>query len=111
VLELFFGSEYTELILAAIFCALVIAAILAARVEKFLILLGASIESLFVFLHNAFYALGIITNHVAVLSRLMEALSVASFCIAVFLCPPAFLVGAVGSIVLTIKRQRRKAVG
>jgi len=41
----------------------------------------------------------------------MEALSVASFCIAVFLCPPVFLVGAVGSIVLTIKRQRRKAVG
>ena len=133
-------NRKTTLILAAIFCALVLAAILVGvsdnipgivlcylaasipvialthiwrELKKFLILLGASIGGFFVFvlLHNGFYALGIVANHITVVRHLAEAFSVASFCIAVFLCPPAFLVGAVGSIVLTIKRQRKQAVG
>ena len=130
----------TTLILAGIFCALVVGAIiigvgdnipgiilcyLAATIpaialtytwrelKKFLILLGASIGGFFVFvvLHNVFYALGIITNHIIVLSHLMQGFGVVAFCIAWFLCPPAFLVGAVGSIVLAIRRRRGQAVG
>lgn len=131
-------NRKTTLILAAIFCVLVIAAVvvgvsdnipgivlcyLAASIpaialtytwrelKKFLILLGASVGGFFVFvvLHNAFYALAIVANHISVVSHLADAFSVASFCIAVFLCPPAFLAGAVGSIVLTINKRRKQA--
>jgi len=127
----------TALILTAIFCALLIAAFivgisdnipgivlcfLAATIpviaftytlrelKKFLILLGASVGGFFIFvvLHNAFYALGIITSHIIVLCHLMEALSVVSFCIAVFLCPAAFLVGAVGSIALATRKRKNQ---
>jgi len=127
-------------ILAGIFCALVISAIVVGvsdnipgiilcylatvvlvmapirtwrRTKKFLILLGASVIGffVFVFLHNAFYALTILTSHIAALSHLMEAFHVAFFLIAVFLCPATFLVGAVGSIVFAIRRWRKQAIG
>ena len=127
-------------ILAGIFCTLVISAIVVGvsdnipgiilcylatvvlvmapirtwrRTKKFLILLGASVIGffVFVFLHNAFYALTILTSHIAALSHLMEAFHVAFFLIAVFLCPATFLVGAVGSIVFAIGRRRKQAIG
>ena len=75
------------------------------RTKKFLILLGASVLSFFVFvvLHNAFYALTMVTSHIAVLSHLMEAFHVIFFIIAVLLCPAAFLVAIAGSIICAIK--------
>lgn len=75
--------------------------------KKFLILTGVSSAGFFVsvVLHNAFYALGIIASQIIVLSYLMEALSVAFFMIAIFVCPLGFLVGVVGSIVLFIKKR------
>ncbi len=92
-------------ILAGVFCALVISAIVVGvsdnipgivlcylatvvlvmapirswrKTKRFLILLGASVGGFFVFvlLHNAFYALTIVTSHIAALSHLMEALHV-----------------------------------
>lgn len=74
--------------------------------KKFLILTGASASGFFVsvFLHNAFYALGTITNHITVLNYLMEALQVGFFIVAIFVCPLGFLAGAVGSIGLFIKK-------
>jgi hypothetical protein len=83
------------------------------RTRRFLILLGASVIAFFVFavLHNAFYALAILTNHIAALSHLMEALDVVFFIIAIFLCPATFLVGAVGSIVWAIIGRRKRAIG
>ncbi len=133
-------NRKATIILAGVFCALLLAAFLigvsdnipgivlcylAATIpviamvytrqdaKKYLILLGASAGGFFIFvlLHNGFYALGTITNHIAVLTHVIDAFSVASFCIAVFLCPAAFLVGAVGSIVFTVKRRRKQAVG
>ncbi len=127
-------------ILAGIFCALVISAILVGisdnipgivlcylaaitlivavtrtwrRRKMFLILLGASVAGFIVFvvLHNVFYGLTILTSHISALSHLMEGFHVAFFIIAVFLCPAAFLVGAVGSIILAIKGRRRQAAG
>ena len=65
----------------------------------------------FVVLHNAFYALAILTNHIAALSHLMEVFHVVFFIIAVFLCPATFLVGAVGSIVCAIIERRKQAIG
>ena len=128
------------LILAGIFCALVVNAIVVGvsdnipgvvlcylatvtlivapirtwrKTKRFLILLVAAVIGffVFVFLHNAFYALTILTSHIAALSHLLEAFHVVSFIIAVFLCPAAFLVGAVGSIVCAIRGRRKQAVG
>lgn len=127
-------------ILAGIFCTLVISAIVVGvsdnvpgivlcylatvvlvialtrswrKTKRFLILLGASVIGffVFVFLHNAFYALTMLTSHIAALSRLMEVFHVTSFVIAVFLCPGTFLVGAAGSIVCAIMGRRKQAIG
>jgi hypothetical protein len=127
-------------ILAAIFCALVISAIIIGvsdnvpgivlcylatvvlviaptrswrKTKRFLILLGASVIGffVFVFLHNAFYALAMLTSHIAALNRLMEVFHVTSFVLAVFLCPSTFFVGAAGSIVCAIMGRRKQAIG
>ena len=76
--------------------------------KKFLLLTGASAAGFFVsvFLHNAFYGLAIMTNHITVLSHSMEVLHVAFFIMAIVVCPIGFLVGVVGSIVLAIKKSR-----
>ena len=78
------------------------------RLKKFLLLTGASSAGffLFVLLHNVFYGLGIMTSHITILSRSMDVLNVAFFIIAIVVCPIAFLVGVVGSIVLAIKKPR-----
>jgi len=57
------------------------------------------------------YGLTILTSHITALSHLMEVFHVAFFIIAVFLCPAAFLVGVIGSIVLTIRGWRSQAMG
>jgi uncharacterized membrane protein (UPF0136 family) len=127
-------------ILAGIFCALVISAIVVGvsdnipgivlcyaatvvlvvastrtwrKTKRFLILVLTSVIGffIFVFLHNAFYALTILTTHIAALSHLMEAFHVIFFIIAVFLCPTTFLVGVVGSIVCAIMERRKQAIG
>ena len=127
------------LILAGIFCGLVISAIVVGvsdnipgivlcylagvvlavaatrtwrKTKRFLILAAASVIGFFVFvvLHNAFYALAILTDHIAALSRLMEAFDAIFFIIAVLLCPATFLVGAVGSIACAIIEKRKKAI-
>jgi len=76
--------------------------------KKFLLLTGASAVGFFisVFLHNAFYALAIMTSHIAALSHAMEVFHVVFFIVAIFICPIGFLVGVVGSIVLAIKQSR-----
>ena len=80
------------------------------KVWKFLILLGASVIGfpLFVILHNLFYALGIMTADMIVLHYLFEFLHAASFLIAIFVCPAGFLIGAAGSMVLTVMHFKKK---
>jgi len=82
----------------------------AGALKKFLILTGASAVGfpVSVLLHNAFYGLGIMAEHITVLRYLMEVLHIAFFIIAIFICPLGFLVGAVGSIVLFIQRRRKR---
>lgn len=78
--------------------------------KKFLILAGASAVLFFVsvLLHNFFYALGMITSHIILLKYLMEILGVVFFIIAVFICPIGFLIGAIGGIVLLIKKSIKR---
>ena len=60
-------------------------------------------------LHNAFYALAMVTEQWAILSGAMNVLEVAFFLIAVLLCPVAFLVGTVGAIVLIVRSRASAA--
>jgi len=78
------------------------------KLKKFLILTGASATGFFVFifLHNAFYALGTITNHIMALKYLIGAFNVIFFIIAIFICPIGFLVGIVGTILIQVRNEK-----
>ena len=78
------------------------------KLKKFLILTGASAAGFFVgiLLHNFLYALAVIANHIIILKYIFEFLHVTFFIIAIFVCPPGFLIGVVGSIVLFIKKRK-----
>jgi hypothetical protein len=75
------------------------------RLKRFFLLSGASSAGFFLFilLHNAFYALAVASNHIPVLGSIMEFLHAAFFFMAVPVCPLAFLVGAIGAIVLKFR--------
>ena len=77
--------------------------------KKFLILTGASAAGFFIsiFLHNLFYAAAVLTSHIAVLPRLFKVLHAIFFLIAIPLCPLGFLIGAVGSVVLFVKKKKK----
>ena len=79
------------------------------KLKIFLILTGVSAVSPLVFsiLHNFFYALGIIGENIIVIKYIMEILHVASFIIALLVSPIGFLVGAIGVIVLFIRKGGR----
>lgn len=56
-------------------------------------------------LHNVFYALGTVPDLPRFAEHLFEGGHVFFFGVALFLCPPAFLVGAVGAVVLGLRRS------
>jgi len=62
---------------------------------------------LFAILHNVFYGLAEITEDQSILQKALQVLDVTSFLIAVLICPPAIVIGAVGSIAVLIGRFRR----
>ena len=102
-------------ILAAIFFvlgAVLIFLTLKLKAEKklkvFLILTGVSAVGFLVgvILHNFFYGLGMITGHIIILKYITDALHVAFFLIAILVCPIVFLVGAVGSMLMLIRKRK-----
>ncbi len=78
------------------------------RVKSFLILLGASLIGfpLFVILHNLFYGLGQVAADIIVLGYLLEFLHAVFFLVAIMVCPPGVLIGAVGSVVTYCKGRQ-----
>ena len=76
--------------------------------KKFLLLTGASAVGflVFVFLHNAVYGLFIHFFGADFWDRIGGADEPVFFFMAIIICPLGFLVGAVGSIVLAIKKLR-----
>ena len=78
------------------------------QVKSFLILLGASLIGfpLFVVLHNLFYGLGQVAADIIVLGILLEFLHVVFFLVAIMVCPPGVLIGAVGSVVTYCKGRQ-----
>ena len=82
------------------------------RVKNFLILLGASFIGFFLFvvLHNLFYALGEMASGIVVLGPVLAFFEVVFFLIAIFVCPPGFLIGAVGSVVMAVIHFKRERI-
>lgn len=76
------------------------------ELKKTLLLTGFSAAGVFVsiFLHNAFYALSVLTKNIIALGFLMEALHIFFF-FATFLCLFGFLAGMVGCVVLLVKQK------
>ncbi|GAG58846.1 unnamed protein product, partial [marine sediment metagenome] len=76
--------------------------------KRFLILTGASALGIFVsfVLHNAIYAIFIYFFGEGFWERIGIGDEPFFFVLAVIICPIAFLVGIVGSIVLFVKRRR-----
>jgi len=74
--------------------------------RTFWILTGASTTGLAVgtVLHNAFHGLGTVTGGWPILHAVMQRLEVAFFLLAVLVCPVAFLVGAIGAVVVIVRR-------
>ena len=80
------------------------------RIKSFLILLVASLVGfpVFVVLHNVFYALAELASDIVGLSQVLTFLEVVFFLIAILVCPPGVLIGAVGSAVLALSRRWRE---
>ncbi len=101
-------------LLGGILCFLVWKSKIKGALRKFLFLTGASALGflLSVFLHNAFYALGIITNNfsqvfsfIGILHYIMDVLHVIFFLMAIPICPILFLFGITVSIIFFLKNK------
>ena len=79
------------------------------RVKSFLILLVASLVGFLVFavLHNLFYGLAEMASDIVGLVQVLQFLHVVFFLVALLVCPPGVLIGAVGSVVLALLRLRK----
>ena len=79
------------------------------RVRSFVILLGVGLLGflLTVILHNVLYALSELAADMVVLASVLGFFEVVFFLIAVFVCPPGILIGAVGSVVMAVSNRRR----
>ena len=77
--------------------------------RRFSLLFYASVLGLgfFAILHNVFEAVAGKWANAGVFHILLEGLGVAAFLVAVLVCPPALLVGAVGALVMFIRSRRR----
>lgn len=94
-------------VLGAVLIILTKRAKIKGKLKKYLILTGASSVGFLtsVLLHNLFYGLNIIAANITILRYLMEGLHIAFFLIGIFACPIGFLVGAIGSIMIFIKKK------
>ena len=111
-------EEYAGIIVPSVFALFLILSIpelifaIRQRLEKllkrFLILTGASALGIFVsfILHNAIYGIFIYFFGEGFWERIGMSDEPFFFVLAVIICPIAFLVGIVGSIVLFVKRRR-----
>ena len=59
----------------------------------------------FAVLHNVFYAMASVPDLPRLAELVFTGASVASFLIAILLCPPFFVVGAVGAVVMALRRD------
>jgi uncharacterized membrane protein len=73
-----------------------------------LLLLGAVLcFVIFGVLHNVFHGIAGNMENAVVLPKLLEGLGVAAFLLAVLVCPPAVIVGLVGSVTMLIRKYHQ----
>ncbi|MFC1572061.1 hypothetical protein ACFL6M_00525, partial [Candidatus Eisenbacteria bacterium] len=90
--------------------ALVLAAVHPWRsAKRFGLLLCVAVLGFVLFgvLHNVFEGVADRVEGVAALRILLQGLGVVAFLLAILICPPAILVGAVGAIVMYIRNRHR----
>lgn len=78
--------------------------------RQFMRLFCASVLGFVVFaiLHNVCEGVADEAASVRVLQIVLQSLAVATFLLAVMICPPAILVGAIGSVAMFIRNRRRR---
>ena len=81
--------------------------------RQFRRLMYASGAGLLVFtvLHNVFYAMTIVPDLPRSAEVVFSGMGVACFLIAILLCPPFFVVGAVGAVVTALRRGGAESSG
>lgn len=81
--------------------------------KQFGLFLIASILGFVVFaiLHNVFHGVAGEVESARTLQILLQGLGVAAFFIALLICPPAVLVGAIGWVAMFIRNRRRRTQG
>jgi len=96
------GAGSVLLVLGIVFLVLTKRGKVKGKLRRFQLLTGASAIGIpvGVVLHNALYALGEITSHIAILSQSLEVLHTVFFLLAIPICLVGFLVGAIGTIIL-----------
>lgn len=73
-----------------------------------LLLLGAVLcFVIFAILHNVFHGVAGSMEGAQVLQKLLEGLGVVTFLLAILVCPPAAIVGLVGSVAMFVRNHRR----
>lgn len=79
------------------------------KLKVFLILAGASAIGPLAgsILHNMFYAFAVLSESIAWLHAVFEFVHAAFFILAMLVCPIVFLVGAVGGIVMLLKKNKK----
>ncbi len=82
-------------------------------IKKYLILIAVSVIGfpIAVTLHNLFYALAEMSDKIVVINQLFNVLSVTFFIIAVLVCPPGLVLGAVGSILMLFVKRKSYLAG
>ena len=112
---LFFSPFVVFFLLGVALIILTVKEKVGGTLKKFLLLTGASAAGIFVsfLLHNAIYGLFIHFFGVDFWDRIGLGDEPVFFIMTIFVCPIGFLVGAVGNIVLAIKkfRQQNKTAG
>ncbi|MBN1127022.1 MAG: hypothetical protein JXA82_18615 [Sedimentisphaerales bacterium] len=107
------GMTVTGILLSlAAGCSLVMAIVQPwRRLWKYLVLLVMAVISFFimVWMHNIAYALREMTKNQFLLPGIFGFIDVATFLLAIILCPCLFLVGAGGGAVLSLARLRTEA--
>jgi len=61
-----------------------------------------------VVLHNLLYALGMITENLVIVNKIINFFAVAFFLAATIICPVGFIVGMVGTLIILKKSQSEK---
>jgi len=106
--EIFLSVFIVFSLLGALLIFLVLKQEEKSKLRKFLILTGISALGTFIaiFLHNAFYALGVLTENIIALHYFMEAIHVFFFLVAIFVCPVGFIMGVLGVFLHFFKKRK-----